>query len=149
VHCTCTQARTNSDARRLCAAHATCANADTKIGLPELSLGVIPGFGGTQRLPRLIGLQKALMMMLTSTPISAKEALKLGLFDAVVEPAQLLPTARQLALDMASNKAFRKVTIDCTAKLEPLAEAEAIVEFARAEAVKRAGASRALFHCCC
>jgi enoyl-CoA hydratase/3-hydroxyacyl-CoA dehydrogenase len=79
------------------------------------------------------------MMMLTSQPIACKEALSLGLFDAVVPPEKLLPTAKQLALDMARGKKFRKVTINYTAKLEPLAEAEAILQFARAEAVKRAG----------
>jgi enoyl-CoA hydratase/3-hydroxyacyl-CoA dehydrogenase len=113
--------------------------AGTKIGLPELSLGVIPGFGGTQRLPRLIGLQKALMMMLTSQPISEKEALMLGLLDAVVAPEDLVNKAREMALDMATGRAFRKVTIDYTGKLEPLAEAEAIFAFTREEATKRAG----------
>jgi Enoyl-CoA hydratase/isomerase len=62
----------------------TGANAGTKLGLPELQLGIIPGFGGTQRLPRLVGLQKAAEMMLTSQPISDKAAKKLGLVDDVV-----------------------------------------------------------------
>ena len=48
----------------------------TKLGLPELQLGILPGFGGTQRLPRLVGLQTACQMMLTSAPISADKALK-------------------------------------------------------------------------
>lgn len=113
--------------------------AGTKIGLPELQLGIIPGFGGTQRLPRLVGLQQAIMMMLTSQPITADKGMKAGLIDAVVPPADLLPRARALALDMANLRTARKITIDHTAKLESLAEAEAILKFARAEATKRAG----------
>lgn len=55
----------------------------TKLGLPELTLGIIPGFGGTQRLPRLVGLAKAAEMMLTSSQITAEAGLKLGLVDQV------------------------------------------------------------------
>lgn len=115
------------------------ANAGTKIGLPELQLGIIPGFGGTQRLPRLVGLQQAIMMMLTSQPISAEKGLQAGLIDAIAPPAELLARARALASDIANLRTARKVTIDYTAKLESLAEAEAIFQFARAEATKRAG----------
>ena len=86
-------------------------------------------------------------MMLTSAPITDKEALQLGLLDAVVPPAELLSKARALALDMAERRMFRKVTIDYTGKLEPLAEAEAIFAFARAEAVKRAGALASWCRC--
>lgn len=113
--------------------------AGTKIGLPELQLGIIPGFGGTQRLPRLVGLQQAVMMMLTSQPISAEKGMQAGLIDVVVPPANLLPKARALALDIANLRTARKITIDHTAKLESLAEAEAILRFARDEATKRAG----------
>jgi enoyl-CoA hydratase/carnithine racemase len=73
----------------------------TSFGLPELQLGIIPGFGGTQRLPRTVGLQKAVEMMLTSTPIKDRAALKLGLVDEVVPAAQLLEAAKQMALDIA------------------------------------------------
>lgn len=55
----------------------------TNLGLPELQLGIIPGFGGTQRLPRLVGLKKAVEMMLTSKPVKGAQAKKLGLVDAV------------------------------------------------------------------
>jgi enoyl-CoA hydratase/3-hydroxyacyl-CoA dehydrogenase len=58
-----------------------------QLGLPELQLGVIPGFGGTQRLPRLVGLPKALEMIMKSKPVKAEEALKLGLVDQVVPRA--------------------------------------------------------------
>ena len=56
-----------------------------KLGLPELKLGVIPGFGGTQRLPRLVGLEKSLEMMLQSKEITSEEGARLGLVDEVVE----------------------------------------------------------------
>ena len=58
----------------------------TKLGLPESQLGLIPGAGGTQRLPRLIGVQPALDMMLTGKQVDAKKARKLGLVDDVVPP---------------------------------------------------------------
>ena len=78
--------------------------AGTSFGLPELQLGIIPGFGGTQRLPRAVGLQKAAEMMLTSTPIKDGAARKLGLVDEVVPPQQLLEAAKKLALDIACER---------------------------------------------
>jgi len=57
----------------------------TRLGLPEIKLGILPGAGGTQRLPRLIGVDKALPMILSGDPISAQEALKNGLVDEIVE----------------------------------------------------------------
>jgi 3-hydroxyacyl-CoA dehydrogenase len=57
----------------------------TRLGLPEIKLGLIPGAGGTQRLPRLIGLDEAMAMILTGDPIPAAEALEAGLIDAIVE----------------------------------------------------------------
>ena len=65
----------------------------TRLGLPELSLGILPGFGGTQRLPRLVGLKKACEMMLTSAPIKHDLAQKLGLVDLIAPSLdQLLPS---------------------------------------------------------
>jgi len=81
------------------------------LGLPELNLGIIPGYGGTQRLPRLIGVQKALDMMLTSQPINGKIAKQLGLVDVLVDAKQssVLETAIQVAKEMAQGKrAVRK-----------------------------------------
>lgn len=65
------------------ACNARVAAPGASIGLPELQLGILPGFGGTQRLPRLVGLQQALTMILTSAPVKAEKALKLGLVDQV------------------------------------------------------------------
>lgn len=66
------------------------ASTNAKLGLPEVSLGIIPGYGGTQRLPRLIGMSKALEMMLTGDPIGAEDALRIGLVSAVFPPEQLM-----------------------------------------------------------
>ncbi|MBV9359653.1 MAG: enoyl-CoA hydratase/isomerase family protein [Chloroflexi bacterium] len=66
---------------------------DYRIGLPEVSLGLLPGNGGTQRLQRLIGRSRALDMMVTNTSVVPPRALELGLVDRVVPPEQLLPTA--------------------------------------------------------
>lgn len=70
---------------------------DTRFSMPEVNLGFNPGAGGTQRLPRLIGLQPALAMLLTGETIDAAKALALGLVDAVVPPAALVERARALA----------------------------------------------------
>ena len=67
------------------AAHARVALADAQVGFPEVELGILPGAGGTQRLPRLIGAQEALRLMITGKPITAAEALALGILDKVVE----------------------------------------------------------------
>ncbi|HRF08717.1 MAG TPA: enoyl-CoA hydratase/isomerase family protein, partial [Xanthobacteraceae bacterium] len=61
------------------------ATKDAKLGLPEIKLGLIPGAGGTQRLPRLIGIEKALPIILSGNPVSATQALKDGLVDDIVE----------------------------------------------------------------
>jgi enoyl-CoA hydratase len=73
-----------------------------KLGLPELKLGLIPGYGGTQRLPRLIGTSAALKLMLSGAAVDAAEALRLGLVDEVVPAAELMPRARALADSVAS-----------------------------------------------
>jgi enoyl-CoA hydratase len=65
-----------------------------KLGQPEVKLGLIPGYGGTQRLPRLVGRGRALELLLAGEPITAAEAHRIGLVNAVVPPAQLLPYCR-------------------------------------------------------
>ncbi|OIV95201.1 hypothetical protein TanjilG_21591 [Lupinus angustifolius] len=109
-----------------------------QLGLPELQLGIIPGFGGTQRLPRLVGLAKALEMMLTSKPVKGEEACNLGLVDAVVSSDQLVNTARQWALDILDHRRPWVASLYKNDKIEPLGEAREILKFARAQAQKRA-----------
>jgi enoyl-CoA hydratase len=78
--------------------------ADTaKIGLPEINLGVIPGHGGTQRLPRLVGKGKALELICSGDHISAQEAHDIGLVNAVVAADDLMDAARELAQKLASK----------------------------------------------
>ena len=78
--------------------------ADTaRFGLPEINLGLIPGFAGTQRLARLAGKTKAMEMILTGAIIGAQEALAAGLVNRVVPAADLMTEARTLAADLASK----------------------------------------------
>jgi enoyl-CoA hydratase len=77
------------------------ASSSARLGQPEVKIGIIPGYGGTQRLPRLIGKGAALKMILTGEPVTAAEALRLGLVDEVVEPDQLLARAEQIAQTIA------------------------------------------------
>ncbi|QYJ73963.1 fatty acid oxidation complex subunit alpha FadJ [Shewanella sp. FJAT-52076] len=70
----------------------------TMLGVPEVQLGLLPGGGGTQRLPRLIGVAKALDLMLTGKQVRAKQAIKMGLVDDVVPQSILLDTAIEMAL---------------------------------------------------
>ncbi|GMH40136.1 hypothetical protein BSKO_08040 [Bryopsis sp. KO-2023] len=110
----------------------------SRIGLPELQLGIIPGFGGTQRLPRLVGLAKSLEMMLTSKPVSGSEAKKLGLVEEVVPPEKLMDAARDLALGMADGRRARVMTLYRTDRIPPLNEVQAICDIARAQSTKQA-----------
>src|SRR5256714_13958056 len=72
-------------------------------GQPEINLGIIPGFGGTQRLPRLVGEGKALEMNLTGSPVSAYEALRYGLANEVVPDHELFDTALSWARKMSEQ----------------------------------------------
>ena len=74
-----------------------------KLGQPEINLGIVPGYGGTQRLARLVGKGAALDLLLTGRQVSAAEALQLGLVNRVVAPGELLSTAKTLAAELASK----------------------------------------------
>ncbi len=80
----------------------------TKIGLPEVQIGILPGGGGTQRLPRLIGIQKALDMMLTGKNIYAHRAKKWGLVDEVTDEGKLLSVGLQMAKKLLKKPIIRK-----------------------------------------
>ena len=79
------------------------ASSSARFGQPEVKLGIIPGYGGTQRLPRLVGKGSAMEMLLTGELIDAQEALRIGLVNRVVSPEELMPFAESLARKMLSN----------------------------------------------
>lgn len=79
------------------------ASSQVKLGLTETSLGIIPGAGGTQRLPRLIGIGKAKELIYTSRRIDANEAYRINLIEYVVEADLLMDQAIQLALEIGNN----------------------------------------------
>ncbi|XP_009623955.1 glyoxysomal fatty acid beta-oxidation multifunctional protein MFP-a-like isoform X1 [Nicotiana tomentosiformis] len=118
--------------------HARISTPNAQLGLPELHLGIIPGFGGTQRLPRLVGLAKSLEMLLTAKLVKGEEALDLGLVDAIVSSHQLLETARKWALDIWERKRPWIPTLHRNDKIESIGEAKEILKFARAQAIKQA-----------
>ena len=74
-----------------------------RLGQPEITLGLIPGYAGTQRLPRLVGRGRAMEMILTGAPVSADEAYRIGLVNRVVPAADLLGEAKKLAAQLASS----------------------------------------------
>jgi enoyl-CoA hydratase/carnithine racemase len=78
--------------------------ADTaRLGQPEITLGLLPGYAGTQRLPRLVGKGKAMEMILTGAPIGAEEAQRIGLVNRVAPAADLMAEAKQLAAQLAAS----------------------------------------------
>ena len=86
------------------------ASEKAKFGLPEINLGIIPGTGGTQRLPRLIGTSRAKMMILTGNPVNAQTALQYGLADEVTAPEELMDRVMALAAELASKPRLSVIT---------------------------------------
>ena len=85
------------------ACHIRIASEAAKFGQPEVKLGLTPGYGGTQRLPRLIGKGRALQLLLTAEMIDAQEAYRIGLVNKVVAADQLIPTATAMMQTMLAN----------------------------------------------
>jgi enoyl-CoA hydratase/carnithine racemase len=99
----------------LCCDFRIAAEGTYKIGLPEVSLGLLPGTGGTQRLPRLIGRQKALGLMLRGTTLSPQEAKDAGIVDELVPAAGLQARAVAMAQEFASGPSYARGQIKLAA----------------------------------
>jgi len=117
------------------ACHARIASPKSQLGLVELKLGIIPGLGGTQRLPRLVGVRRAVEMMLTSEQITAQEAQRLGLVDEVT--GDVIERAILVARGLVSATNPRPRSSERRDKLEAVEVARKIVEVARKEALKK------------
>src|SRR5690606_41662460 len=89
------------------ASHLRIASDNANMGLPEVTLGVIPGYGGTQRLPQLIGKGRANELIMTAQMIDAPTALSYGLINHMVAQPELLDKANELALKIAKNAPVR------------------------------------------
>jgi enoyl-CoA hydratase/carnithine racemase len=79
------------------------ASDNAKLGQPEVKLGIIPGYGGTQRLPRLVGKGRAMQLVLTGEMINAQEAHRIGLVNEVTSPTELIPRAEAIAQKIIAN----------------------------------------------
>ena len=111
------------------ACHYRVATADARIGQPEVTLGLIPGAGGTQRLPRLCGASTALRMCTDGKPISARQALEEGAIDRIVE-GDLTEAACTFARERAAERAVRR-TRECSEAIADVAAGIAVCEAAR------------------
>src|SRR2546422_7316078 len=110
------------------ACHIRFASENARLGLPEVGLGIIPGYGGTQRLPRILGLGHALELITTARVIDAQEALRIGLVNRVFPQAELLAQCEKvageilsrgaLAIGYAMDAAIRGMETDLTQGLE-------------------------------
>jgi 3-hydroxyacyl-CoA dehydrogenase len=116
------------------AGHCRVATADARLGQPEVNLGLIPGAEGTQRLPRLVGVEKALEMCVTGRPITARDALEAGLIDRIVE-GDLTDGAVAEARTLAAAPAHPR-TRDRHDRLPPATMLPAMLEAGRALAAK-------------
>ncbi|MFX1674179.1 3-hydroxyacyl-CoA dehydrogenase NAD-binding domain-containing protein [Paraburkholderia sp. A2WS-5] len=127
------------------AAHYRLAVGGAKLGLPEVQLGLLPGAGGTQRAPRLIGAEAALSLMLSGRHVGAQEALKLGLVDRVGASDDILAEGLAYAQELLANHANSHALVRRTRDAQGLADraaAQAAIDAARADTEKK---SRGLF----
>lgn len=109
-----------------------------RIGLPEVKLGLLPGAGGTQRLPRIVGPELALDLMISGRPIGAAEALQLGMVDKIVAEGELLEGALEFARSvLAESKPLVKIR-DRRDKIDPFRDKPEIFAAARTKAAKTA-----------
>ncbi|MBA0868405.1 hypothetical protein Goshw_012913, partial [Gossypium schwendimanii] len=118
--------------------HARIAAPKTQLGLPELTLGVIPGLGGTQSLPRLVGVSKAIEMMLFSKPIMSEEGKLLGLIDEIATSEELVRVSRLHALEISDGCKPWVRSLHRTDKIGSLSEAQQLLRTAREQAKRTA-----------
>ncbi|MBI5252325.1 MAG: enoyl-CoA hydratase/isomerase family protein [Desulfomonile tiedjei] len=121
------------------ACHYRLASKGVKLGLPEVQVGLIPGTGGTQRLPRLIGLVNALEMITTGNPVTAEKAESRGLVDEVIEPENLVPAAvaaaqRFISREISLNSRRTRFKYN---RLPSTGELKAVANSAKATAVTK------------
>ena len=105
------------------ACHYRCATADTRLGFPEIKVGLIPGSGGTQRLPRIVGAAMALEMMLGGAPVSAARALELGILDRVGDDADVAVAGAAFARELLSQGSAPRRLRDVTPEPAPADDA--------------------------
>jgi len=103
--------------------------ADTaKLGQPEVALGIIPGYGGTQRLPRLVGRGRALQLILSGAMISAQEAYRIGLVNEIVARNELIARAEAVLAQIAANAPLAiKFSLEAVNKGLETSQAEGLV----------------------
>ena len=120
-------------------AHWRVATPSAKLGLPEVQLGLLPGAGGTQRTPRLIGAQAALDLMLSGRHVGAQEALRMGLIDRVAAQEDALAEGEAFVRHLLSEQMPARRSGEQTAALADRAAAQAAIDAARVEATKKRG----------
>jgi enoyl-CoA hydratase len=113
------------------ACHVRFVSENAKLGLPELQLGIIPGFAGTQRLPRYVGLAKAAEMLFTSEPISGVEAVQWGLANKAFQEEELLNEAKAFAKKVAKKS---PISLKATIELLNYAKSSSFAEGVEKEA---------------
>src|SRR4029453_8983881 len=119
-------------------AHYRLALANAKLGLPEVTLGLLPGAGGTQRSPRLIGVGPALELMLSGQPVGAHEALALGLVAPLDAGSDPLSAGLPFVNEIIASHAPARRTRDANKQLENVAASRAALDAARADTPKKA-----------
>jgi enoyl-CoA hydratase/3-hydroxyacyl-CoA dehydrogenase len=110
---------------------------NAKLGQPEILLGIIPGAGGTQRLPRVIGLEPAIGVMLEGRQLAADDALELGALDELCSAESLIARARAIATEIADGARPRRRSLRLDDRLPALQTAEQVVARARAASTRR------------
>ncbi|WP_010532454.1 enoyl-CoA hydratase [Lentibacillus jeotgali] len=113
------------------ACHIRIAGENAKLGLPELTLGIIPGFAGTQRLPGYVGTAKAYEMILTGQPITGKEAKESGLANQVVQDEEVFEKSHELAQSIAGKS---RLSVEAVMGLIPYAKSEQFAKGVQEEA---------------